>query len=91
MLLYICWQKCQIYIVPAKLRKYKYIYNIVKETVTLNIKLTEESIYTKSVIHLRYVAQGCLNCNVFFSILLNMLSDDACIEFVSKKYFVSQD
>ena len=48
MLLYICWQKCQIYIVPAKLRKYKYIYNIVKETVTLNIKLTEESIYTIS-------------------------------------------
>ena len=38
MLLYIHWQKCQIYIVFAKLRKYKYIYNIVKETVTLNIK-----------------------------------------------------
>ena len=32
MLLYIRWQKCQIYIFPANLRKYKYIYNIVKET-----------------------------------------------------------
>ena len=39
MLLYIRWQICEIYIIPAKLRKHKYIYNIVKETVTLNIKL----------------------------------------------------
>ena len=38
MFMYIRWQKCQIYIVPAQLRNYKYIYNIVKVTVTLNIK-----------------------------------------------------
>ena len=37
-LFYIRWQKYQIYIVPTKLLKYEYIYNIVKEAVTLNIK-----------------------------------------------------
>ena len=27
-----------LYLIPAKLRKYKYIYNIVKETLALNMK-----------------------------------------------------
>ena len=38
MLLYIRWQKWEIYIISLKLRKYKYFYNIVKDTATLNIK-----------------------------------------------------
>ena len=38
MLLYIRWQKWEIYIISAKLRKHKCFYKIVKDIVTLNIK-----------------------------------------------------
>ena len=51
MLLYRYWQKsCEVYIKPAKRRKYKYIYNIIKETVhvTLFKYKIQESIYSKS-------------------------------------------
>ena len=65
--------------------KYKYIYNIVKQSVTLNVKFRNPKISDS------FKTCCLVTLTSFFNILLSLLSVDACIEFVSKDTFASQD